>query len=184
MLKLELEIKLRVRDRPRLDALLPALGARLLHPRELEDNQLYDFPDRSLETARRMLRLRRLGRGSVLTLKESPRIEQGAKARDEMEVMVQEAEILAAILGRLGLVPLFRYQKYRTTYGYRDLFITIDETPIGSFLELEGPKPLIDEMAGRLGYEASDYILETYRDLYTEHARTTGKSPDSMLFDP
>src|SRR5438093_9347439 len=39
----------------------------------------------------------------------------------------------------------FRYQKYRAVYRYAELIITVDETPIGVFLELEGPKPLIEE---------------------------------------
>jgi adenylate cyclase class 2 len=103
--------------------------------------------------------------------------------RDEMEVTVDEGETLAAILTKLGLAPTFRYQKYRTTYENGDLLVTVDETPIGTFLELEGPKPGIDAMAGKLGYSASDYILGSYRDLFVGHQGREENDPGNMLFN-
>ena len=79
--------------------------------------------------------------------------------------------------------PLFRYQKYRAVYHYSGLIITVDETPIGVFLELEGPKPLIDEVATQLGYKASDYIAKSYLALYQEYLKLRGLPLKDMLFE-
>jgi adenylate cyclase class 2 len=87
---------------------------------------------------------------------------------------VADGVVLATILAKLGMAPLFRYQKYRTTYSYGDLIVTIDETPIGSFLELEGPKARIDELATRLGFSPAGHIVQSYRDLYFEYLRRRG----------
>lgn len=187
MMKTEIEIKLRIDSHDAVRSSLEALGARLVHPREFEDNRLYDFPDRSLLRRGSILRVRALERGGLLTYKESPRVENGAKVRDELEATVADAAVLGAILGRLGMVPLFRYQKYRTTYRLGDLAATVDETPIGSFLELEGPKDQIDELTRRLGFSPADHIVQSYRELYFEYLRHQGGTlaegaEDGMLF--
>jgi adenylate cyclase, class 2 len=183
MKKTEVEIKLRVADPATVPALLRQVGATELHPRELEDNQLYDFPDFSLKMNQSMIRVRILKREATLTYKEAPRVEGGAKVRDEMEVVISSGETMAAILTRLGMRPLFRYQKYRAVHQYSGLIITVDETPIGVFLELEGPKPLIDEVATRLGYKATDYISKSYLALYQEHLKVRGLPLKDMLFE-
>jgi len=103
--------------------------------------------------------------------------------RDEIEVSVSSGETAATILSKLGMRPLFRYQKYRAVYAYSDLMITVDETPIGNFLELEGPKSLIDEMAGKLGYKASDYIVKSYLALHQEYLKVRGLPLKDMLFE-
>lgn len=183
MKKTEVEVKLKVEDLEKVPALLQQIGARLIHPREFEDNQLYDFPDFSLKMNQTLLRVRFQDRGSLLTYKEAPRVEGGAKVRDEMEVTISSGETMVAILAKLGMRPLFRYQKYRAAYQYAELIITVDETPVGNYLELEGPKPLIDEVAGRLGYKPTDYIAKSYLTLYQDHLKLRGLPLKDMLFD-
>ena len=183
MIQTEVEVKLRIADRAALEERLGRLGARLIHPREFEDNQLYDFADRSLQRQGAMLRLRIRDRGALLTYKERGRVEGGAKLRDEIEVLIDDGSTLAILIGKLGMSPLFRYQKYRTTYRHRDLEITFDETPIGSFLEIEGPRPQIDEFATGLGFANSDYISASYRDLFEQEMARTGRRANDMLFE-
>jgi adenylate cyclase, class 2 len=181
--KTEVEVKLKVDDIASMPARLLAAGSRLVRAREFEDNQLYDFPDFALKTRGAMLRVRIQESESVLTYKESPRVESGAKVRDELETVIGEGEMLAAILAKLGMRPLFRYQKYRTCYGYSDLLITLDEVPIGCYVELEGPNALIDEMAAKLGYKASDYIAKSYLGLYQDFLHARGLPLKDMLFE-
>jgi adenylate cyclase, class 2 len=91
---------------------------------------------------------------------------------------------LAAILGALGLHPVFRYEKFRTTYvlpSIRGLKIELDETPIGTYLELEGPVG-INRAARLLGYTKADYLTETYGSLYLADCRRRGRKPGNMLF--
>jgi adenylate cyclase class 2 len=181
-MKTEIEVKLRIEDPAAIEARLLTIGASQVQPREFEDNQLYDYPDFALKTRGAMLRLRTKERGGILTYKESPRVEGGAKVRDELEVTVSDGEATATLITKIGLRPLFRYQKYRAVYLHSDLLITIDETPIGNFMELEGEKILIDQMAERLGYKASDYIVKSYLDLYQDHMRARSQPLKDMLF--
>jgi adenylate cyclase class 2 len=60
--------------------------------------------------------------------------------------------------------------------------VAYDETPVGNYLELEGPEKWIDEVATRLGYSPQDYITSTYLALYSQKCREEGKKPGNMVF--
>jgi adenylate cyclase class 2 len=111
------------------------------------------------------------------------------KVRDEIEAQVTDSANLVRIFEGLGMRGWFRYEKYRTTYQLpakqswaRGLLIEIDETPIGTFVELEGPPAAIDRAATELGYSKRDYILTNYLALYAEDCRRKGQQPQNMLF--
>ena len=111
------------------------------------------------------------------------------KVRDEIEAQVTDTVNLVKIFEGLGMRGWFRYEKYRTTYKLpatkswaRDLLIEVDETPIGTFVELEGPPGAIDLAAIELGYSKRDYILTNYLALYVEDCRRKGEQPQNMLF--
>jgi adenylate cyclase class 2 len=111
------------------------------------------------------------------------------KVRDETEVEVSDAGNLTRIFEGLGMTGWFRYEKYRSTFQLpsskswaRGLLIELDETPIGTFVELEGPAEAIDRAATELGFGKSDYILKNYLVLYMEECRRKGEQPSHMLF--
>ncbi len=64
------------------------------------------------------------------------------------------------------------------------LKLTVDETPIGLFVELEGQREEIDRAAGMLGFARSDYINKSYGALFVEERRlagpASGKEPTSF----
>ena len=165
--QVESEIKLRVEGPDAARRALAALGASLSRPRHLEDNILYDDAHYSLFDAGRALRVRRADGRALLTFK-GPRENRadGVKSRPEAEVEVVDADALEAILRGLGYRKVFRYQKYREAYSWRDVEIVLDETPIGTFLEIEGPVATIHEAARALGRSSADYIDESYAALY------------------
>jgi adenylate cyclase class 2 len=87
------------------------------------------------------------------------------------------------------LKQVFIYEKYRTIYaeGHKaDLHglpqAAYDETPIGNYLELEGPEKWIDAVATRLEYSRQDYITSNYLALYYQKCREEGKRPGNMIF--
>lgn len=206
----EVEIKLRVPDIRALKKILKRLRAREIAPRAHERNTLYDTPDQSLRRGGRLLRIRtervtvkptrKQPQGdlaAVLTYKAPVRRPSGGttptasgsrrrfKITEESEVRVNSVDRADQILRGLGLRPTFRYEKYRTTYllpGIRKLKVELDETPVGNFLELEGPPPAIDRAAFLLGYGPLDYIRETYGALYLADCRRRGRKPGHMLF--
>ncbi|MGA8873669.1 MAG: class IV adenylate cyclase [Candidatus Acidiferrales bacterium] len=190
----EIEVKLRVTDLPALVRSLKRLGAKL-HGRVLEQNTLYDTPSADLRSRGRLLRLRietpapsKLlpggARCAILTSKapvpESSRRSR-YKERLEREVAVESPTRWPSALRAIGLRPSFRYEKYRTTFRLPDLHLDLDETPIGTFLELEGSPHAIDRVARALGCAPGEYIQGTYWDLYAADCRRHGRKPTNML---
>jgi adenylate cyclase, class 2 len=175
----ESEIKLRMEGPEAARTAVAALGATLAQARHLEDNVLYDDARSSLRAAGRVLRLRRAAGRAILTCK-GPRQERGdgVKSRPETEVEVSDGDAFHAILSALGYLKVFRYQKYRETYRWRDVEIVVDETPIGTYLEIEGPVTAIHEAARALGRGPRDYIADSYVGLFL----ATGKTGD-MVFE-
>jgi adenylate cyclase class 2 len=177
-----------------------------------QQNVIFDTPQGGLAKHGQLLRIRteiaedggpkrrtKLKERFLLTFKrpmEKP-FETGAhespkaihKVRDEMELEIADAGELAKIFEGLGMSGWFRYEKYRTTFQLpasqkwtRGLLIELDETPIGTFMELEGPAEAIDRAAAQLGFSKRDYILKNYLLLYVEDCRKRGEEPRHMLF--
>ena len=192
----------RMRARP------AAPGASRVH----EQNVIFDTPQGGLAKHGQLLRIRtqtpeRRGKSKnsepkqrvVLTFKQpltrTAEVDPDSsstfpyKVREEIEVAVAEAGNLTKIFEGLGMAGWFRYEKYRTTFRMpaskswaKDLLIELDETAIGTFVELEGPAGAIDRAAQELGYSKHDYVLKNYLRLYLEDCRRKGEQPSHMLF--
>jgi adenylate cyclase class 2 len=185
----ETEIKLEVRDPRALRQRLRELGFRTIHARHFESNALFDFPDLRLWKARCLLRLRRADKKWSLTFKGAPLRSRRYKIRREIDIPIGNGELLREVLETLGLREVFRYEKYRTIHapgatGGRGegRVLVYDETPIGHYLELEGPQRWIDKVAGQLGYRPGDYITASYAALYRQKCRERGEDPGNMVF--
>ncbi len=165
----EVEVKLPVADVQTGKRLLYRAGFRVHKRRLFEDNVIFDTPDQSLLKVRSMLRLREAGGKAIVTVKGAP-IESKHKVREEIEIEVSHAGNARQIFERLGFRPVFRYQKYRTEYKQpsRSGTATLDETPIGVYLELEGLPAWIDRSARQLGYQEKDYITDSYGRLFRQ----------------
>lgn len=181
----EIEIKLAVPDLAAMRRKIRRLGFVKVEPRHFESNTLYDFRDLRLRTSRCVLRLRRASRQWLLTFKGPPAASSRYKSRIEIETQVEDGKLLHAILDGLGLQKAFRYDKYRTVYtpcGGRGAMLVLDETPVGNYLELEGPEAWIDQTAQQLGCVREDYITASYAALYRNHCEARGKLPADMVF--
>src|SRR4051812_26767610 len=141
----ETEIKLPVADVATAKRTLNRAGFRVYKRRVFEDNTVFDTPRLTLRERGPLLRLREGGDKAIVTFKGRP-IASKHKSREELEVEVSDAATMRAITERLGFQAVFRYQKYRTEYKQpsRAGVATLDETPIGVYLELEGEPPWID----------------------------------------
>jgi adenylate cyclase class 2 len=182
----ETEIKLRLPDGAvHARELLEHLGFTELSPRQLEVDQVFDLPGQTLRRSGRLLRLRHRGGQWTLTYK-GPAGPGRHKSRDETETDIAEGAAFEAILEALGYERTFRYEKYRTKFIAADKkgsgIVTLDETPIGSFLELEGPAYWIDETAAHLGFGQEQYITSSYATLYQEHLSASAGGPVNMTF--
>jgi adenylate cyclase class 2 len=166
---LETEIKFRVDDLAGLALRLPAAGFTLHTPRSFESNILYDTPDRSMRARTEILRIRNYAGRCLLTHKRLPDDGPGEdvhKHRIETETEVADGEALAQVFLSLGLVPAFRYEKWRTEWTDGQGHCVVDETPIGNFAELEGSAEWIDRAAVRLAVDPAQYITLSYGRLF------------------
>jgi len=169
-------------------ALIESRGYTLSSPRTLEADQLFDLSSGALQQSDRILRLRRTssaeeGQHAVVTYKGYASREV-YKSREEIEFDVSDPDAFALVLERLGYHPGFRYEKYRTKFkAYGDPgLITIDETPIGVYLELEGPQAWIDSTAAHLGFPPARFLTASYAGLYREHLEQHPDAPPNMAF--
>ena len=175
----EVEIKLPVKDAGSARRRLRSAGFDVTKPRIFESNVIFDTPALDLRRRGALIRLREAGGKAVVTSKGPPKITRH-KSREELETGIGDARVAAKILDRLGYVPGFRYEKYRTEFQRAgDAGVAmLDETPAGVFLELEGPARWIDATARELGFSKRDYITASYVRLHLER----GGSPDGMRF--
>ena len=183
---IEIEVKIRFpQGAAEARSLIESRGYRLKEDRILESDQLYDRPDGALRASDQLLRLRRSGTQSIVTYKGPGRRERH-KSREEIEFEVSDPGSFERVLDRLGYRPRFRYEKYRTKFGNESEpgFITIDETPVGVFLELEGPAEWIDLTAAKLGLSETEYLPQSYASVYAEYRRTHPDAPENMIFVP
>jgi adenylate cyclase class 2 len=176
----ETEIKLRTAGPVEARAAVSRIGAVLKRARHFEDNLLFDDAAGSLRREGNVLRLRRTRPGaSVVTFKGARSIVEGIRSREEIESEVGDADAVEAVFRALGFRPAFRYQKYRESYSWRDVEIVVDETPIGTFLEVEGPLATIHAAVAALGLGAGDYITDSYAGLFA----AAGGSGDMVFRD-
>jgi adenylate cyclase class 2 len=87
------------------------------------------------------------------------------------------------MLEELGYHVWFRYEKYREEFAVADVIVAIDETPVGTFVEIEGSQQGIVATAEALGRRPSDYLLDSYRSLFLRYCEQHGMQPSDMLFD-
>ncbi len=180
----EIEVKLGFDSVDQARAALAALAPRLVADRAFEDNVIYDRPVEPLRESGRLLRLRRVSGRAFVTYKEPVPGEHRHKVRGEAEVEVDDPEATERILTGLGFAPAYRYQKYRTHYRWDDLDLLLDETPVGCFVELEGPPEAIDRAAAALGRRPADYIVETYAEIHERIASEQGRARGDLVFAP
>jgi adenylate cyclase, class 2 len=179
----ETEVKLRVAEERAALERIRAAGFRISVPREFEANTLYDTADRALLREGMLLRLRQAGEREVITWKG--RVIPGPhKSRPELETSLGSLGTMAEIFDRLGYRPTFRYEKFRTEFraAAGEGVVVLDETPIGIYLELEGPGDWIDRTARELGFSRTDYVVESYGTLYRNYCAERGVQPGDMVF--
>ena len=202
----EREIKLKVDDLKALKRALSRLGAKPFGAgkgRVHEWNVIFDTPQGGLAKHGQLLRIRKetpSGKGKkginpriILTFKKPATAAEndghGHKVREEIETEVKDDAALRGIFEGLGMSGWFTYEKYRTAMKLpgsakwaRDLVIELDETPVGTFVELEGPAEAIDRAAQQMGFAKRDYIVKSYLAIYLEECRRRGETPRNMVF--
>jgi len=179
---LEREVKLRYASPEEAHKAVAQLDATPLRGRRLQEDCLLDTDDGRLRARGVALRVRSEGGMSRITFK-GPAQPGAQQVREELETVVGDGDILVRVLEQLGFQPWFRYQKYREEFACDDVVVAVDETPLGTFVELEGSEAGIATVAQRLGRAPAEYVLDSYRAIFVAWQRegcTTGRD---MVFD-
>ncbi len=179
---LEREIKLPFDDVALARAAVLAAGATPLRGRRLQEDSLLDTADELLHRRRCVLRIRVESGKSLVTFK-GPAVSSVMKVREELETPVADGELLLRLFEQLGFRVWFRYQKYREEYCREEVIVAIDETPVGTFVEIEGSEAGITAMASALSRTPADYVTDSYRGLFVRYCQAHGLPPTDMLFE-
>ena len=185
----EVELKFPVDDPASFESRLPPLGFVLVTPRTFEQNTLFDTPDRNLRSSRQILRLRRYGDLWTLTHKRLPGngdADTRYKTRIETETHLDDGPSMAHIFELLGFAAVFRYEKFRTEWASAhepNGHLVLDETPIGTFAELEGPPSWIDRTLEALRVDHSVCLTDSYGKLFLSWKERTGSPAEHLTFE-
>lgn len=163
---LEQEVKLRFESHEAARLAVLTAGGRLVRSERPQEDRFLDTTDDRLSNGHCALRIRREPHQTTLTFKGP--IESGpVKSREEIETTVADADIAEALLRRLGYAEWWRHTKHREDYLIGDVSVFIDRTSVGVFVEIEGTLDAIAATTRALGREPRDYILDSYRTLFT-----------------
>ncbi|MFN2120134.1 MAG: class IV adenylate cyclase [Anaerolineales bacterium] len=177
----EIEVKFYVQQLDAVQRLVLQAGGHLLAPRTREYNVRFDTANRSLGSAGRLLRLRR-DRRCYLTYKDDTRVEGGALHRREIEVGVDDFDTCLRLVEALGYETVFIYEKYRTTYACGGCSVMLDELPLGHFVEIEGGRLEIEELAGKLRLKWKCAIPRSYHALFSDMRGRGAESVRDLTF--
>ncbi len=184
-MKQEVEAKCAVEDIRAVEARVQTMGT-LVVPWEFEANVLWDFPHAPLGKAGRLLRLRHSAAGAFLTYKEPvPGARAGIKTMAETETSVADPTAMSCILDRLGLAPVWRYEKFRSVWQVPTASglagVCLDVVPCGQFVEVEAEAAVIAEVFSALHLTWGPEASRTYRDLFVDDLAARGLPPGAAM---
>jgi len=165
----EIEIKFVVKDTKAVTEKLRKLGFKIAIGRHWEKNYLFDDRSATLQTAGKLLRVRKTPSSQTVTYKGPIDANSKLKHREEIECRIENADTIMRILEEAGFRVRTEYSKYRTVFEKEAFNISLDETEAGNYLEVEGPSDEeITKLGSKLGYSEKDFVRSTYAELIGE----------------
>ena len=179
---LEIEVKFHLPEVDSMRNLILSLGA-TPYSRVFETNTRFEDGAKSLKDQGILLRLRKDDR-IRLTFKSLPSaLDEDFKIHRELEVQVDDFETCRAILEGLGFHPAQTYEKWRETFTLRDTKLLIDTMPYGVFLEIEGEKSGIRNIANQLALKWKERIVLNYLEIFEIIRHKEGLPFNDVTFD-
>ncbi len=180
---IESELKIPVDALDEIRRRLGNIDAERISDCEREVNTLFDTPDGQVAAAGQVLRVRRVGDHHILTFKGPAAYHGGVKQRREIELEVSSSEHISELLHALGYAPGIRYEKDRESWRMGRIRIDLDHTPMGDFVEIEGPIDGLEDAAVQLGLDPADAVAQSYLSLWQSHCLKHSDFGPDMVFD-
>lgn len=130
--------------------------------RIFETNLRFEDADNTLIRRQSLLRLRKDARARLTFKAPSNEPDAEFKTLKELEVEVSDFSTMRRILEALGYHAEQAYEKWRETFVAQATTLCLDVMPFGNFLEIEGEKTAIKDLAGRLGLLWKKRITANY----------------------
>jgi adenylate cyclase class 2 len=178
---IEIEAKLKVDSHEPVIEKLKAANAKFLSE-QLQTEQYFDTPEKTLTNADKCLRLRRITKADakqiILTYK-GPKQKDDFKKRAELELELADLDTATKLLVALGYEKALIYEKKRTIWMLDDCEIALDQLPmLGNFVEIEGPNAeKITDVQKTLGLENSKHIMQSYAHLMQKELSKQRQTP-------
>ncbi|MDH3567920.1 MAG: class IV adenylate cyclase, partial [Desulfobacteraceae bacterium] len=134
--------------------------------RVFETNLRFEDADTRLFQKKSLLRLRKDIKTTLTFKSEPPFKDDEFKTLRELEVEVSDFAVMKHILESLGFHEEQVYEKWRETFVLSDTNLCLDTMPFGDFLEIEGPKKSIKELASQIGLKWHKRILLNYLTIF------------------
>ncbi|HSW44959.1 MAG TPA: class IV adenylate cyclase, partial [Phycisphaerae bacterium] len=188
-MSVEIEAKLKVESHGPARAALKAAGAGQI-ARVLEENHIFDNPDRAMLAADCGLRVRvcRDDAGRVVSATmtyKGPRSDSRFKSRPEIQFHVDNAQAALDFLGALGFVEAVCFEKRRESWELHGCRIELDELPcLGLYIEIEGPDEEAVSLVQRsIGLAELPHEPRSYIAMLADHCHTRGLPTTSIRLD-
>ena len=166
---LESELKIPVTDFESVRVFLRRERAGLVQVMAREINFLLDQHDGWLRTTGSLLRLRQHGDRNLLTFKGPVSYNGAIKVRAEQETEFSDLSRMVDIFERLGFSVFMKYEKDREEWLLEEISVVLDHTPMGDFVEVEGPPERLERAARLLGLDTAAAVRGSYVSLWLEY---------------
>jgi adenylate cyclase class 2 len=183
---LESELKIPVTDLDRVRAALQRARACVNQPMMREINLLLDTQNNRLREAGSLLRLRQYGERKILTFKGPASYRGAIKVRAEYETEITDLPRMIDVFEHLGFSVFIRYEKDREEWSLEEFSVVLDHTPMGDFVEVEGPPDRLESTAHLLGLDPARAARGSYISLWLEYRQLHPELdlPADMVFAP
>lgn len=165
----EIEVKILGVDPAEIRNRLKALGAGKFFDGDIHSIS-YDYPERRLEEAGLMLRVRKAGERVELCFK-GKNTSKIFKAKEEIEVLTSSFEDTCTILERVGFTRLYERSKRRECYRLGSVKFDMDTLPgIPPYLEVEAAtEAAVEHAVTDLGFTMQQTTNKTGRQVEADY---------------
>ena len=182
MEKLETEVKFHLSDLQSMHGRICKLGARS-QGRFFEKNLRFEDADNTLRHKKSLLRLRRDNKTTLTFKSPPPGRNNQFKILKELEVEVNDFVTMGRILEALGFHCDQIYEKWRETFILANAHLCLDQMPYGDFLEIEGEKEHIYQIAEDLNLKWESRILSSYLGMFHAMQKKLGMGFKDLSFE-
>ncbi|MCC7147026.1 MAG: class IV adenylate cyclase [Phycisphaeraceae bacterium] len=189
-MSLEIEAKIAVSDLAAVELQLQNIKA-VRGKSSLEVNTFFDTYDGALKSTDQGLRIRVCrplagrGRKTATITHKGPRAQGIIKSREETEVEISDPAAAAELLGRLGFVKVFSFEKRRLSWTLDNCQVELDTLPyLGHFVEVEGPtEQAVISVLARLSLSSDMMVHASYISMLMTYATEHRLSNMDIVFD-